>query len=792
MDEVGLPTNRVGKAVKKTLAETSMEGLGKEQPALLSSGEFFEFLLDGSQSVGLTQVIENPSGGCSAPSSDANSVVRSTDEAVADGRTSQHDGGRSCRQKVSSGDGPERFRPFNDRYRIAEEIGSGGMGSVFLGWDRQLQREVAIKVIREDLRGKKRQSQRFLREARIASQLGHPGVLGIHDFGVDPSGSAYIIMDLITGQTLEQAIEETIDLESKRESMLTTFYQLCQAMAFAHAHGVIHRDLKPANIMVGDYGLATVLDWGLAKALGPVALRAEDAVDETRGPISESIIDEPGHQSEGSFDTVFGTVMGTPYYLAPEQARGEVVDYRADVFSLGGILCHLLTGHPPFRGEKLFDVFQQSFQGDLSFAFDHLDRCGAPIPVVRLAKRCLDPDANVRPENAGQLVAALKEYLESGQRRAEEELVRFFDLSLDMFCIANTQGYFWRLNDNFTRSLGYSAQELTSVPFIDFVHPDDRPETLDEILKLSRGVPTIRFINRYRHKNGHYVVLEWTARSLEAEGVIYAVARDITKRIRLESEKTRIESDRLRLSEIVDSASDAIIGKDLDGIVQSWNLGAEKLFGYTAAEMVGGRIHKIIPPDHLEEEAEILERIRRGERVEHFETVRIDQAGERIDISLSVSPIRDRFGTIIGASKIARNINKQRTLESELEKSRKTIIDIAENANVPLHCVNRTGTILWANDAELNFLGYDREEYIGQPIAKFHANQKTIEDIFCQLIEGKTLAHYRARLVAKDGSIKEVAIYSSTFREDGQMVHTRCFTIDVGIPRRDVPQTPLD
>lgn len=792
MEEEELPKDRIGKAFKTTVAETSLEEPGPEPSGSLPARDAFDFLLEGSQSVGSAQLSETRGAGWETPSSNAASLDRSSDEAVADGRTPHHAGDRPCRQPVSSREGQERFRPFNDRYRIAEEIGSGGMGSVFLGWDRQLQREVAIKVIREDLRGKKRQLHRFLREARIASQLSHPGVLGIHDFGVDPSGSAYIIMDLITGQTMEHAIEETLDLESKRESMLATFYQICQAMAFAHAKGVIHRDLKPANIMVGDYGLATVLDWGLAKVLGPAAFQADDVVDEICFPNPQPSTDAPGDASEGNFDTVFGTVMGTPYYLAPEQARGEVVDYRADVFSLGGILCHLLTGHPPFRRKKLFDVFQQSFHGDLSFAFDQLDRCGAPIVVVRLAKECLDPNAESRPANAAYLVGALKEYLESGQRRAEEELVRFFDLSLDMFCIANTQGYFWRLNDNFTRTLGYSAHELTSKPFIEFVHPDDRPDTLEEILKLSRGVPTIRFINRYRHKNGHYISLEWTARSLEAEGVIYAVARDITERIRLETDKMRIESDRLRLSEIVDSASDAIIGKKLDGVVQSWNLGAEKLFGYTAAEMIGDRIHKIIPPDHLEEEDEILERIRRGERIERFETVRMDKSGERIDILLSVSPIRDRSGTIIGASKIARSITKQRNLECELEASRKLLIDFAENANVPLHCVDRTGTILWANEAELNFLGYAREEYVGQPIAKFHANQETIEDIFCQLSAGKSLSHYRARLVAKDGSIKDVAIYSSTLRENGQMVYTRCFTVDLGISRRVDPQSLLD
>lgn len=553
---------------------------------------------------------------------------------------------------------PATFRPFNNRFLIGDEIGNGGMGLVYLGWDLQLQRHVAIKIIREDHRNEKQNLLRFLREARIASQLRHPSILGIHDFDIDPTGSAYIIMDLITGKTMEQAINEAIDNDTKQQSMFTTFFQICQAIAFAHAQGVVHRDLKPANIMVGDYGIATVLDWGLAKVLGTNAIQSQDSHEEFFSSIAHTNFDQPKDSLNATSDTIFGTVMGTPNYLSPEQARGEFVDFRTDVFSLGGILCHLLTGSPPFTGDKIVDVYRKSFKGDISHAFAELDRCGAPIPIVQLAKRCLDPNVDSRPATASFLVDTLREFLESGQRRAEEELVRFFNLSIDLFCIANTQGFFWRVNDNFTHTLGYTVKELTSKPFIDFVHPDDQPETLDEIRKLSKGEPTIQFINRYRHKNGDYISLEWTARSLEEEGVIYAVARDISDRIRLEKEKLRIESDCFRLSEIVDSASDAIIGKDLNGVIQSWNMGAEKLFGYTRAEMIGHNIAKLFPPDRLNEESEIIEKIRNGERIEHFETVRIHKSGEPIDISVSISPIRSPSGEILSASKIARNIVK--------------------------------------------------------------------------------------------------------------------------------------
>jgi serine/threonine-protein kinase len=655
------------------------------------------------------------------------------------------------------------------------------MGLVHLGWDLNLQRHVAIKLIRQDRKEDKRNRQRFLREARIASRLRHPGILGLHDFSVDSSGSGYIIMDLITGKTMEQAILESNVDETKRQSLLTTFLQICQAISFAHANGVVHRDLKPANIMVGDYGLATVLDWGLAKVIGMTGEQDDDFNEKLNATKKQAETFELDDRHQETFNTMIGTVMGTPHYLAPEQARGESADFRADVFSLGGILCHLLTGSPPFVGENFKDVYHQSVSGDVTRSLDQLDRCGAPIPIAQLTKRCLEPNLERRPKDAGFLVSVLKEYLESGQRRAEDELVRFFDLSLDLFCIANTKGYFWKLNSNFTRTLGYSTKDLTSTPFIEFVHPEDQPDTLNEMTKLSRGEPTIQFKNRYRKKDGQYIWLEWTARSLANEEVIYAVARDITERIRLENEKNRIESAHFRLSEIVESATDAIIVKDLNGIVQSWNLGAETLLGYTANEMIGNRIHEIIPAERLDEENVILDRVRNGERVEHFETVRVHKSGQRIDVSLSVSPIRDRTGAITGASKIARSLSKQRFLESALEKSRSALVEFAENANIPLHCVDQSGSIVWANNAELSFLGYSRQEYIGQPIAKFHADKQAITDVFNHLLQGKSLTHHVAKLIAKDGSIKDVAIYSSAFKEDGKLIHTRCFTIDLNL-----------
>lgn len=668
-------------------------------------------------------------------------------------------------------------RILEGRYRIGREVGRGGMGVVFAGWDTQLEREVAIKVLAVKPHQKGR-TQRFLREARIASRLNHPSIMAVHEFGMAGDSLAFIVMRLLEGQTLRALLASLEDRFSELPRLLTIFLQTCQAVACAHDQGVIHRDLKPDNIMVGHYGVVTVMDWGLAKMIPTPSQPGGTAV----GADSHEL--PPGSASTPpttELHTACGTIFGTSSYLPPEQARGEtgLVDHRSDVFALGAILCEILSGLPPFTTGSAASNLVQSARGCLEPALERLDASRGPPPIIALAKRCLAAAPQDRPSSAHVLVDEVTAYLEAGQRRAEQQLVQFFDLSVDLFCIAGLNGYFTRVNENFPRLLGYPATELLSRRFLEFVHPDDLQTTVAEVERLGRGEPTIQFLNRYRHADGHYLWLEWTARSVPQEGVIYAVARDVTERISANEARARLEHERFRLAEIVDSTDDAIVSKDLDGVVQSWNRGAEKLFGYTAKEMVGRSVAELIPPEKLAEERKILTQLRAGKRVDHFETVRIAKDGRRIDISASVSPIHDAQGKVVGAAKIARDIGERKRLEADVERIRRELTDFTENAVVPLHWVDANGIILWANQAELDFLGYSREEYIGAPITRFHADPPVIADILGRLTSGQCLTGYEARLRAKDGSIKQVAIHSSVYTEHGRFVHTRCFTIDI-------------
>ncbi|HYE13524.1 MAG TPA: PAS domain S-box protein, partial [Pyrinomonadaceae bacterium] len=233
------------------------------------------------------------------------------------------------------------------------------------------------------------------------------------------------------------------------------------------------------------------------------------------------------------------------------------------------------------------------------------------------------------------------------------------------------------------------------------------------------------------------------------------------------------------LAAIIESAEDAVVTKTLDGVITSWNRGAERIFGYTAEEVIGRPINILIPADHPDEEPAILARLRAGQRIEHYETVRVRKDGSFVDISLTVSPIRGPDGRIIGASKIARDISERKRAEEALRQREEELTDFIENSAVGLHWVAADGTILWANQAELDLLGYTREEYVGHHIAEFHADREVIQDILERLTRDETLHSYEARLRCKDGSIRYVLISSNVRRRDGEFLHTRCFTRDI-------------
>jgi eukaryotic-like serine/threonine-protein kinase len=419
------------------------------------------------------------------------------------------------------------------RYQLQGEVARGGMGVIYRGRDTHLDRQIAFKFLLSQHRGDAEMRRRFEREARITGRLQHPGIVSVYDTGETSDGRPYFTMNLVKGRTLAQLLLERRDIAGDLPHFLKVFEQICQAVAYAHAEGVIHRDLKPANVMVSPFGVVQVMDWGLAKVLhGEPVLASEtpevrpDRVEETRNGDFEEGLTVP----ESASGSRAGIALGTPAFMPPEQARGEVdrLDERADVFGLGSILCVIVTGQPPYIGNSYEEIHSRATSADLAGAFARLDACTAEREVVGLAKRCLAPEPDDRFRDAGEVAAAVTAYLESDLRRAERDLVRFFDLSPDLFCVAGLDGYFRRVNVNFSRILGYTDAELLSRPFLDFLHPEDRERSMAEMEKLSRGLPVIRFLNRYRDTKGSYRTFEWTAKAIPEEGVIFGVAQDVT------------------------------------------------------------------------------------------------------------------------------------------------------------------------------------------------------------------------------------------------------------------------
>ncbi len=280
-------------------------------------------------------------------------------------------------------------------YQIGKAIAQGGMGAILSAQDLKIERAVAMKVIRSDRGPVEREGrQRFIREAKVIGRLEHPNIVPIHELGVNEQGQVFYTMKLVKGVTLRQVLSEIKKghaatlAKHPLSQLLTVFQKVCDAMAFAHAQGVIHRDLKPENIMLGEFGEVLVMDWGLAKILsesGAGASPREEQVgrESERGGIDKEVASSPqpspplgeeremenGPALEGfreqndlgggdGLQTMEGAIMGTPSFMAPEQVEGKVheMDGRTDIFALGGILYSILTLRAPATGTTMAEM----------------------------------------------------------------------------------------------------------------------------------------------------------------------------------------------------------------------------------------------------------------------------------------------------------------------------------------------------------------------------------------------------------------------------------------------------
>ena len=298
-------------------------------------------------------------------------------------------------------------------YELKNEIARGGMGHVFLAEDRTLNRQVALKVGHS---AEATQKAAFYREARILSHLSHPNIVPVHNFGEDAAGRPFYSMKLVRGQTLQGVIknlrkkDSLTTVEFSLQRLLSVFRRVCNAIEFAHSAGYLHRDMKPENVMIGEYGEVWVMDWGLAQALR-----------QTSSLISD---DTPKH------DRNFA-VEGTPQYMSPEQAFGNPLDERTDIYSLGSILYAILTLQAPVEGNSLNEILKKVKSGAVStmqapflkptaHGRHATKRKGIPMALEAVVHKAMHLDSSKRYKHVTDLIRDIEAYQSGFATSAED------------------------------------------------------------------------------------------------------------------------------------------------------------------------------------------------------------------------------------------------------------------------------------------------------------------------------------------------------------------------------------
>ena len=362
------------------------------------------------------------------------------------------------------------------RYERQSLLGEGGMGQVWLMRDARVGRRVAMKMIRIDTGGTDAAGKaRFLREARVQGQLEHPAVVPVYDLGTTPNGESFFTMKRVRGATLSEVIRgiaqgdgKLVERYSERR-LLTAFSQVCLAVEFAHARGVLHRDLKPDNLMLGDHGEVYVLDWGVARVL-------RDDLDSDDGEVGMSTAEALQAAIASGENT---GLVGTPGYIAPEKLRGKVIGPTADVYALGAILFELLTLRSLAGDGNVLSRLERTIAGvDAAASIASSGRKVSP-ELTALCVRATASDPAERIQTARALHDAIEAYLdgERDQQMRRELVERHLGLAREAMMQSSED------LEAHKRALRETGRALAIVP--------DHPEAKKLILELFASTPKV-------------------------------------------------------------------------------------------------------------------------------------------------------------------------------------------------------------------------------------------------------------------------------------------------------------
>lgn len=514
-------------------------------------------------------------------------------DAIGDLRTS------SNWQELKESDDSRRSELFSNRYKQEMQIkklhSSGGIGRVWLAEDVTLERDVALKELLPQHVESEEMRKRFIREARITAQLMHPGTVPVHELQ-DHEGIPSYVMRFVEGKTLTELIAEhhlqlSIDDSSSAAGMLKLlryFSSVCHTISYAHSQRIIHRDIKSENIIVGDFGEVIVLDWGIAKHL-------DDNEDEQ----SDSEANGLHEANEDPKATEYGQRLGTPAFMAPEQALGNIgkIDEQTDVYGLAALLYEILTGQPPYTDEDV-ETTLHSVIHTLPTLPSHIVK-EVPVALEATCMRGLSKRSKARQQSVEELGNEVEDWIavQLERKQFEKERNHFFAISQDLQAIVDSQGNIIQCNPACERLLGWTYEEMTKMSDADLIHNEQHVEVkgMREQL-LATGVPVLGLERKVRHKDGTYRWLSWNVTPMVRESNLYVVGRDITEQKRMQQ----------RFAGLLEIMPDAVVATNIKGKIIVVNQEMVSLFGYQPEEIIGSHIMDIVAERSHEEHLQAI------------------------------------------------------------------------------------------------------------------------------------------------------------------------------------------
>jgi PAS domain S-box-containing protein len=583
---------------------------------------------------------------------------------------------------------------------------TGGIGHVWLAHDKLLDREIALKELKADQATSEISRQRFFREAQITAQMTHPGTVPVYDYG-EHDGRSYYTMKFVKGRTLVEAIVEYHDwrrensktgVTSRLVQLLNQFVSICNTIAFAHSRQVIHRDIKAENVIVGDFGEVLVLDWGLAKRLAEKELPTDTAALQ----MAATVVSED-RKAQTSAQTMQGEKLGTPAYMSPEQARGEIdlIDERTDVYGLAAILYEMLVGKPPFSGKSIIEMLERVIHDQPETPSDRID--GVPKELEQICLRGLAKRRDDRQQSAAQMADEIETWIakRAERKRTDQERERFFNLSLDLLTILDTGGHLTQTNPAWEDVLGFTPEELQGKPVWDLIDTEDHERARKNHERILAGEALTEVEYKCRCKDSSHRWILWNAKLIPGESCIYLVGRDITER--KQAEQT--------FQGLLESAPDAMVVINDSGTIVLVNAQLEHLFGYSREELLGGPIEALVPkqfrPDHPPKVAGFIQEASVRPMAAGLELYGERKDGTVFPVEISLSPVETEQGMLVSAA--VRDITQRKREQDKLQ----AILEAAPDAMV---IADGERGIVQINRQVERLFGYARDELIGEVI----------------------------------------------------------------------------